>query len=781
MTGDPASIDAYLGTGTSHSVAAGRLSYVLGLQGPCVAVDTACSSSLVAVSQACDSLQAGKCDLAVAGGVNVILSPELSINFSKARMLSADGRCKTFDAAADGYGRGEGCGMVVLKRLAEAERDGDNVLAVIRGTAVNQDGRSGGLTVPNGSAQRQLLEEALAMAAVEGSALQYVEAHGTGTILGDPIEVQALAAALGPGRSGGRPLWMGSVKTNIGHLEGAAGIAGLIKVVLGLVHEEIPPQLHFHQPNPHIPWEQLPVRVATDLMPWPRGAVRRLAGVSSFGFSGTNAHIVLEEAPANGAVAGPANGAVAGPAAAVPERGEHLLTLSAKSAGALQELAGRYAGWLAEQGDIPVADWCFTANTGRSHFSQRAGLVVTTAEQARGQLAALAGGEPAPGLWQGAAHGRPRVALSFAAAVPPCAELVREWSATQPVFCGVLERCAAVAAGRWRRPLGELLADASAWQAEAGVAAAGAYLVQVALAELWRTWGIEAELLLGEGAGAGEYAAACCAGAVTVEEGLSLVLEGLSAETAGGAGATLSGRAVERALLCRGSGRVVRPGERIAEESGDAAAPGEACARGVAGESLAGRERCGCGGAGAGGGARRGIGTHRGAGAVVCGRGDAGLRGVGPAVATAQARAADVSLPAAALRRGSGDRGRGEPGGEWSEPPLVGDAAPVSDRGGGLRPGAERAEPAGAGRAPGVRPRRRAGGVVCRGGDRSGRAAGGVGGSELRAGAGVGGRGGAAAASRGGRRRGGRNPAFPGVQRQRGGGGGGRLDAACAR
>ncbi|KAB8330056.1 polyketide synthase, partial [Scytonema tolypothrichoides VB-61278] len=294
---DPTQIDAYTGTGNGFCFASGRLSYILGLQGPNMAIDTACSSSLVAIHLACQSLRTGECNLALAGGVQLILSPEITIFLSKAHALSPDGRCKTFDADANGFGRGEGCGVVVLKRLSDAVANRDNILAVIRGSAINHDGPSTGLTVPNGLAQQKLILKALQNAKVEPSEVSYIEAHGTGTALGDPIEVESLATIFGKGRSQDNPLVVGSVKTNIGHLEAAAGIAGLMKVVLSLQHNKIPPHLHFKQPSPHINWDEVPVKVPTSPMPWFPGEKRRLAGVSSFGMSGTNAHIVLEEAP----------------------------------------------------------------------------------------------------------------------------------------------------------------------------------------------------------------------------------------------------------------------------------------------------------------------------------------------------------------------------------------------------------------------------------------------------------------------------------------------------
>ena len=292
-------IEPHFITGNALNAISGRVAFALGLEGPAVAVDTACSSSLVAVHQACQALHSGDCDLALAGGVNVLLSPVSIIAASRARMLSPDGRCKTFDAGADGYVRSEGCGILVLKRLSDAERDGDRVCAVIPSSAVNQDGASSGLTVPNGAAQQRLIATALARAGLAGGDVDYLEAHGTGTPLGDPIEVQAAGAVYGAARDADRPLLIGSVKTNIGHLESASGAAGLIKVVLSLQHEVLPQSLHFETPSPHIPWDSLPVRVVDKAIPWQANGRPRRAGVSSFGFTGTNAHVLIEEAPAH--------------------------------------------------------------------------------------------------------------------------------------------------------------------------------------------------------------------------------------------------------------------------------------------------------------------------------------------------------------------------------------------------------------------------------------------------------------------------------------------------
>ena len=352
--------DLYKATGNTPSTAAGRLSYILGITGPCVSLDTACSSSLVAVHLACQSLRSGECDAALAGGVNVILDAGSSAMFANGNMLSGEARCKTFDAAADGYVRGEGCGIVVLKRLSDVQANGDRILAVIRGTAVNQDGPSGGLTVPNGPAQERVIRRALADGRLKPEQIGYIEAHGTGTPLGDPIEIGALSAVFG-GRTDG--LYVGAVKTNIGHLELAAGVAGLMKLVLAVQHAVIPPHLHFHTPNPHIDWAAASVRVPVAPVAWPRvEGGERIGGVSSFGFSGTNAHVIISEAP---------------PAvlpAVLPEteaRSAHLLTLSAKSVEALRASVQQYLALLADRPEVDLGDLCYTSQVGRSHFSQR--------------------------------------------------------------------------------------------------------------------------------------------------------------------------------------------------------------------------------------------------------------------------------------------------------------------------------------------------------------------------------------------------------------------------
>lgn len=372
-------VETYGSTGTLFSVAAGRISYVLGLNGPAIAIDTACSSSLVAVHLACRSLRSKESDTALAAGVSLMLTPDLTVNFCRAGMLSRDGRCRTFDAAGDGYVRSEGAGVVVLKRLSDALRDGDRIHALVRGSAINQDGRSSGLTAPSGPAQEAVLRAALRDAGVAPIDVDYVEAHGTGTSLGDPIEVQAIGAVYGEGRTADQKLYIGSAKTNMGHLESTAGIAGLVKAALSLEHGEIPPHLHFETPNPHIAWDALPLAVPTQRTPWAPSHRPRRAGVSSFGFSGTNAHVILEEAPASGV-------------ASTPIDGPDLLVLSAQNDDALRALAERYVAFLGAT-STAFGDICRVSRTGRAHFDERLAVVADGRESAGTALQRwLAGG-----------------------------------------------------------------------------------------------------------------------------------------------------------------------------------------------------------------------------------------------------------------------------------------------------------------------------------------------------------------------------------------------------
>lgn len=517
-------IDAYLGTGYAHSVAAGRLSYLLGLHGPSMAVDTACSSSLVAVHLACQSLRNGESDLALAGGVNVILTPENSITLSKSQMLAPDGRCKTFDAAANGYVRAEGCGIVVLKRLSDAMADGDTILALIRGTAVNQDGRTSGLTVPNGPAQQAVIQQALDNGGVDPNQISYVEAHGTGTLLGDPIELGALGAVFADNPT---PLIVGSVKTNVGHLEAAAGAAGLIKVILALQHQQIPPHLHFKQPNPHIPWADLSIKIPTQLMSWPAGQSRRLAGVSSFSFSGANAHIVVEETPAD------CRSAIYDLRLDVdrPDHPKsHLLTLSAKTEQALLALAERYQQHLAENPDLSVQNICYTTQTGRSHFDYRLGMVVESRQDIRDKLTACSTGQEASGLFKGYApdYRRSKAAFVFAGQVIPDVNMGRQLYQTQPVFRTALKHCAEIVEAYLGEPLLSTLYPKMEGQKNYSVLNRKSKIVtlfalEYALAQLWQSWGVEPALVMGYDVG--EYVAACVAGVFSLDDGLRLVVE----------------------------------------------------------------------------------------------------------------------------------------------------------------------------------------------------------------------------------------------------------------
>ncbi len=510
MAGGAGTIDAYTGSGGGICFAAGRLSYCLGLQGPAACIDTACSSSLVAVHQACQSLRLSECRVALAGGVNVIAKPDLFVYLSRVKALAADGRSKVFDAAADGFVRAEGCGVVVLKQLSDAVADGDRVLAVIRGSAVNHDGPSSGLTVPNGPAQQAVITEALSRAGVAPAEVEFVETHGTGTSLGDPIETGALTAALRAGRAAGQTLTIASVKTNIGHLEAAAGIAGLIKVVLCLQHNEIPPHLHFHRLNPAISFGSMKVEIPTQRQPWLPGTRRRIAGVSAFGLSGTNAHVVMEEAPQARIQADTA-----------ADRPLHLLTLSARDEGALRELAGRYRSHLLAHPELGVADRCFTANTGRSHFNHRVAVVAPTAALMSERLAAIDDARVLAGSFE--ASSRPGIAFLFTGQGSQYDGMARTLYQSQATFRRAFDRVAEAVRGELERPLAEVLyggRDGRALQ-DSTYAQPALFAIEYALAETWRGWGVEPLVVVGHSIG--EYAAACVAGVLSVEAASKLV------------------------------------------------------------------------------------------------------------------------------------------------------------------------------------------------------------------------------------------------------------------
>lgn len=498
--------DVYLATGAALNAASGRVSYVLGLQGPCMAIDTACSSSLVALHAACQSLRAGDCDLALVAGVNALLSTDAFELFTRWGMLAPDGRCKTFDAAADGFTRGEGCGVLVLQRLSEARAAGHRVLAVVRGSAVNQDGASSGLSVPNGPAQAKVLRRALQVAGVAPSEVDYVEAHGTGTVLGDPIEVEALGAVYGENRPGDRPLRIGSIKTNVGHLESASGVAGICKVILCLQRESIPPHLHFREPNPRIPWEELPIEVPVTQTPWPRTNGPRRAGVSSFGFTGTNAHIILEEAAPPESYRG-----LSVPACVVP--------VSGRTTSALRANATRYSDALAGAEGHTVADFGRAAGAGRTHFARRAAVVAASPAEAAAGLSRVAEREAEELL-----SATPRIAFLFSGQGAQRPGMGRELYDAAPVFRDALDRCARICDGRTAVPLLDaLFAPAPEVLRNTALTQPALFALEYALSELWASWGIRPSAVLGHSLG--EYVAACVAGSLEVDEALALVVD----------------------------------------------------------------------------------------------------------------------------------------------------------------------------------------------------------------------------------------------------------------
>lgn len=513
--GDPAAITAYAGTGVESCFTAGRLSYVLGLSGPAMHVDTACSTSLVAIHLACQSLRTGECNLALAGASNLMLSPDNTVYFSKLRAMAADGRCRSFDAGASGYVRGEGCGVVVLKRLSDAIRDGDRVLGLIRGSAVNHDGKSSGLTVPNGAAQEAVIRDALSRAQIAPSQVGYVEAHGSGTPIGDPIEMRALGAVLGEGRAPEDRFLVGSVKTNIGHLEPAAGVAGIIKLVLAFQHEEIPAHLHFQKINPLIELEDAKAAIATARTPWPAGSRRRVAGISAFGLSGTNAHIVVEEAPATGQQKAPPR-----------EVSSHLLPLSAKGPEALKALAQSYHALLkSNRAEVSLDDITYTASVRRSHHTHRLAVVASTREEMAAALEAFANGDVPASVVSGTAAGggRLKIVFVFPGQGSQWVGMGRSLLDEEPAFREAIEACDAVI----RRESGfsvleELCADEARSRLGAiDVLQPTLFAVEVALAALWRAWGVEPNAVVGHSMG--EAAAAYVAGALRLEDAAAII------------------------------------------------------------------------------------------------------------------------------------------------------------------------------------------------------------------------------------------------------------------
>jgi len=516
--GDLAAVGTHFASGIAHSIITGRISYLLGLTGPSISIDTACSSSLTAIHLACQAIRNGECDMALAGGVSTILLPDIAVAYARSGMAAADGRCKVFDASADGFVRGEGCGVVVLKRLSKAIADGDIIHALIRGSALNQDGASSSMTAPSGPAQEAVIRSALKAAGLKPGDVGYVEAHGTGTVLGDPIELQAIGAALGPGRAPGDDVLVGSVKSNFGHLEASAGVAGLIKIILSMQHGAIPASLHFKTPNPMIPWDQLPVRVPTALTPWKAPAGSRVAGISGFGFSGTNAHLIVSDAP------------VAQPVSADHETGRerptHLIALSAPTETGLRAVAAQLAAHVASHPEQSIADIAHTTNVGRAHFRNRATFVVDPRADVAARLRGFAAGEEQLGVTHGQIQSTdgPRILFLFSGQGSQYVDMGRRLYETQPTFRRAIEECDELL---WTElePRALQVLYPSAGQSsridETAYTQPVMFALEYALAMMWQSWGIRPSAVMGHSLG--EFVAATIAGVLPLEDALRLV------------------------------------------------------------------------------------------------------------------------------------------------------------------------------------------------------------------------------------------------------------------
>ena len=504
-------IDLYTNSGTATSIAANRISYIYDLRGPSMTVDTACSSALTAVHVACQNLRAGDCDLAIAAGVQLVLTPELTIGFCKASMLSRDGRCKAFDDEANGYVRGEGAGVVLLKPLKAAIADGDPIYAVIRATAINEDGHTQGMTVPSRVAQQAMLETALAKAELHPADIQYVEAHGPGTSVGDPIEAGAIGAALSQGRGAGAECAIGSVKTNIGHLEAASGMAGLIKLALALKHRQLPPSLHYRQPNHAIDFESLRLRVVTALQPWPNPDRPLLAGVNSFGFGGANAHAILQEPP---------------PVAELKcdiEDTQQLLALSARSPEALKSLAASCALLVEQPDSPPLEDICYTAAECRAHHHHRVAIVGRSKHDFADSLASFVAGENRLNIASARASiSPPKLCFVFSGMGPQWWGMGRQLRAQEPVFRDAIAACDAAmrSYADW-----SLLEELSKGEDDSRVASpefaqVTNFAIQYALTRLWASYGVVPDAVIGHSGGA--MAAAHVAGVHNLEDSVRL-------------------------------------------------------------------------------------------------------------------------------------------------------------------------------------------------------------------------------------------------------------------
>ena len=554
-------LEGHLLTGNASSVISGRVAYTLGLEGPAVTVDTACSSSLVTLHLACQALRSGECTMALAGGVTIMATPGDLVGFSRQRGLAENGRCKAFSASADGMGMAEGVGMLVLERLSDAHRRGHRVLAVVRGSAVNQDGASNGLTAPNGPSQQRVIRAALASAQLTADQVDAVEGHGTGTELGDPIEAQALLATYGQGRDADRPLWLGSVKSNIGHAQAAAGVAGLIKMVLALQHQLLPPTLHADEPSPHVDWSAGAVRLLTEPVPWPANGRPRRAGVSAFGISGTNAHAILEQAPGEGP-AGDAGGRdVPEPAVPVVTSGLVPWLVSGRTEEGLRAQAGRLAAYVAAHPELNPLDMGWSLATSRAVFEHR--MVVTGADQEElaAGLAAAASGRPAAGVVSGLAADPGRVVFVFPGQGGQWAGMGRELAACSPVFAARLAECGQALAPWVDWSLEEILAraDGAPELERADVVQPVLWAVMVSMAALWQAAGVAPDAVVGHSQG--EIAAACVAGVLSLDDAAKVVaLRSQALAALAGHGGMLS--VAERAAQLRQ--RIEPWGDRLA-------------------------------------------------------------------------------------------------------------------------------------------------------------------------------------------------------------------------
>ncbi|WP_141576726.1 type I polyketide synthase [Actinomadura sp. WMMA1423] len=551
IDGDPAVTETYMATATSGAIVSGRVAYTLGLEGPALTVDTACSSSLVAVHLAAQALRRRECVLALAGGVMVMSTLAPFVAFARQRGLAPDGRCKAFSDSADGTSWAEGIGVVLLERLTDARRNGHAVLAVVRGSAVNQDGASNGLTAPSGPAQQRVIRQALADAGVSAGGVDVVEGHGTGTRLGDPIEAQALLATYGQDRPGGRPLWLGSLKSNIGHAQAAAGVGGIIKMVMAMRHGVLPKTLHVTRPSTHVDWSAGGVRLLTEPVPWPDGDRPRRAGVSSFGVSGTNAHVILEQADEQPLEQD------AEPAVSAPARDDALgsrvvpLAVSARSAGALSGQAGRLGALLREDDEADPRD-VGRALLARTSFDHRAVVLGETRDELLEGLDALAAGDPDPRVVQGLAARDSRVVFVFPGQGSQWQGMAVELLDSAPAFAERMRDCARALAPHVTWDLLDVLRGRAGARAldEVDVVQPALWAVMVSLAGLWRSFGVEPSAVVGHSQG--EIAAACVAGALTLEEGARVV--------------ALRSRVIREDLAGRGGMMsVALPAERLAE------------------------------------------------------------------------------------------------------------------------------------------------------------------------------------------------------------------------